>query len=312
MNSFYLKAIRSSQKYLIQMGCFRMALIGIILNNLIIKSYLCIRFYELNKRNIPYFNFIGIELTSMLEELSPKLTKFTNNSRLETNASELINSAGIWDRHGMLNDLEAKKILIVGPGEYDESQVLNHDLVVLLNPILANLKYKEGIRVLIILNKTCTQRELKLIQDCSKNLQVTAILTKIWFPEFNGCKNIFLIDSTDLISFSPISGTPNLLPIALFAATKWSPERVQILGCDFYSGKNSYRSSAKPLEIQQALESEKSNRPFVSLSLHNPFTQLSFLKLFQIYFASRDIQLITNLGFMKYFDLANKLNQKFN
>ena len=307
--SLYLKIIRMSEKYLIKKGLFRLALIALIVNNIIIITVSKVKPRMFSKENSEYSDFVKIELDFILKELFYKTKEIKSEPSMESKILKLFSSLNIWASPCSLDKLIADRILIVGPGEFNYSEALNHDLEILLDPRLINIKYKEDMRYVIVLNKACTQRDFDLIFDHASNIQVEAILTKKWFPEFGKHQNIFLFDPSDLIRLAPISGAPNLLPIILVGASKWAPKSIQILGCDFYLGKNNYRLNEKPDEVVLIMSSKPAWLD--SLSLHNPFTQLSFLKTFNMYFKSKGIDFITSLSSLNYLEMANRYNQKY-
>ena len=90
--SLYLKIIRMSEKYLIKKGLFRLALIALIVNNIIIITVSKVKPRMFSKENSEYSDFVKIELDFILKELFYKAKKIKSESSMESKILKLFSS----------------------------------------------------------------------------------------------------------------------------------------------------------------------------------------------------------------------------
>jgi len=306
VTNYYLNFVRELERFAIRRGLFKSALLVRIFNNSLIKLNGKSKLLSEDMKLIKLY--ASVELDLILKDLLGLKYKKLNFFATDTKIIELISHLEKYDCYSGLYNLMEKEILIVGPGVINHEDILNHNLEILLDPNLHMVEFKPNIDYVIVLNKTNTERYYQLILHHVANTQIKAILTKKWFPKFDNFQKIQILNSNYLTNLAPTSGTPNLLPIMLYIVNFWNPKRVQIIGCDLYLSDSRYRADVKPVDLINKLNSKQYFLD--SLSLHNPYAQLTHVKLIASFFRNNGIDFPSNLPNVRYFEMASIYNKR--
>jgi hypothetical protein len=304
-----IKILRMLEAKLICYGFFRTSFILRELGNLSLLSTRVFITLFLKKSGTLTTEFAKFEIQSIIKDLQNPIKRNFSLQFSTYGMVDFIASIKFWKNPSYVDDYRAKKIFILGPGEGSILNQQKNDLIILLNPVLKNEKLDNRIDYMIIINKSYTLSQIQDIVKFSKKRNVISIFTKIRTDKLANIPKINPMDIFDFYRLEGEAGGPNLLPIALALSIKFEPALIQISGCDMYLGAQLYKPNYKSDSVLSYIKKRKNI--LYSLAMHNPFAQLTYLKALFLYCQIRNIELETELKFLKHFELAKIYASKF-
>lgn len=219
-----------------------------------------------------------------------------------------LTSMQLWERPNYLDNYKTSNILIIGPGLDQIPKHENYTLVIFLNTDLHEEKIEQNVDYMMVVNKHSTINKFHVLTELCANPRIISIFTKEKTLDFSKYSKIHPITISDFYELVGSTSGPNLLAIGLILSAKFSPRSIEVVGCDLYLDEITYRSTAKLNEI---LSNTEMRAYFLStLTYHNPYAQLSIIKVLDSYFSNHGIEFKTHLKFLSYLQIARKYNAK--
>lgn len=326
MEKIYQKAVRNIEKELISKSHVHLALLVRLFNNLILNFVLLLKSIFLISKNAKRtrqkikmvedmgqkekYLFASVELSFMIRELFPIINRDFLRSNLSRSILLLFEKIKNQPSINYAQNFKHKKVLIIGPGLINSKSIAKHDIKILLNPNLQRYQFSQNENFIIVLNKQNTERYMEYINELSSRDNILVIYTKIHLSNLETNSKIKIIDPSRIIKIAPTSGTPNLLQLLLFEICHWEIDQIQIVGCDLYLNAHEYRPGIKPKYASDGTNSV--SNLFLSLSMHNPFAQLTFIKIFEVFFAIKGIKFLSQFNDLGYLNMAAAYKKKYN
>ena len=219
-----------------------------------------------------------------------------------------LTSMQLWERPNYLDNYKTSNVLIIGPGLDQIPKHQNYSLVIFLNIDLDEEKLDPNVDYMIVVNKQTTINKFNILTELCANPRIISIFTKEKKYDFSKHSKIHPITISDFYELVGSTSGPNLLAIGLILSAKFSPISIEVVGCDLYLDDITYRSTAKLNEIS----SNTDTRAYFlnTLTYHNPYAQLSFIKVLDSYFNHHGIKFKTHLKVLSYLQIAKKYNAK--
>lgn len=219
-----------------------------------------------------------------------------------------LTSMQLWKSPNYLDNYKTSNVLIIGPGLDQIPKHQNYSLVIFLNLDLDEEKLDSNVDYMIVVNKQTTINKFNILTELCANPRIISIFTKEKKYDFSKYSKIHSITISDFYELVGSTSGPNLLAIGLILSAKFSPRSIEVVGCDLYLDDITYRSTAKLNEIS----SNTDTRAYFlnTLTYHNPYAQLSFIKVLDSYFNHHGIKFKTHLKVLSYLQVAKKYNAK--
>jgi hypothetical protein len=252
--------------------------------------------------------FAEFELDNITFDLVKSSHNSTRRKKTDFKLGNFLVSMQLWEMPNYLDSYKTSSILIVGPGLGEIPEYENYTLIIFLNTDLDEEKFDKNVDYMIVFNKQTTINKFHILTELCAYPRIVSIFTKEKKYDFSNYNKIHPITISDFYELVGSASGPNLLTIGLILSAKFSPRSIEVVGCDLYLGDITYRSTTK---LNKILANTKMRAYFLNtLTYHNPYAQLSFIKVLDSYFSYRGIELKTHLKVLSYVQIANKFKAK--
>jgi len=296
------------ESVLIRFGLFKSGLIFRQIMNFFIVLSADIRFRIFMTQRSIRSVFAEFELNKIAFDLANSSQNSMRSEKTVFKLGNFLVSMQLWERPNYLDNYKTSNILIVGPGLGQIPKHENYTLVIFLNTDLDKEKLNKNVDYMIVVNKQTTINKFHILTELCANPRIISIFTKEKTHDFSKYSKIHPITISDFYELVGSTSGPNLLAIGLVLSAKFSPKSIEVVGCDLYLEDITYRSPAKLNEI---LSNTKTRAYFLrTLTFHNPYAQLSFIKVLDSYFSNHGIEFKTHLKVLSYLQIAKKYSVK--
>ena len=296
------------ESVLIQFGLFKSGLIfrQIMNFHIVLNAEIRSRVF-MTQRSIRSV-FAEFELNNTAFDLVHSSQDSKRREKTVFKLGNFLTSMQLWERPNYLDNYKTSNVLIIGPGLDQIPKHQNYSLVIFLNIDLDEEKLDPNVDYMIVVNKQTTINKFNILTELCANPRIISIFTKEKKYDFSKHSKIHPITISDFYELVGSTSGPNLLAIGLILSAKFSPRSIEVVGCDLYLDDITYRSTAKLNEI--LLNTEMRTYFLSTLAYHNPYAQLSIIKVLDSYFSNHGIEFKTHLKLLSYLQIARKYNAK--